>query len=132
MDLSRKTCAEHSFLCHSFYDKTYLGKMVDIKIDRPIGSVHPNHPNFTYPIDYGSILNVLGGDGEELDVYLLGVGVPIEEYFARIIGIIHRHNDVEDKLVAAPEGIYFTKEEVAKAVDFQEQYFEYHIEMCSQ
>lgn len=115
-----------------FYDKTYLGKMVDIKIDRPIGSVHPNHPNLTYPINYGSIPNVLGGDGEELDVYLLGVGVPIEEYFARIIGIIHRHNDVEDKLMAAPEGIYFTKEEVAKAVDFQEQYFEYHIEMCSQ
>lgn len=28
--------------------------------------------------------------------------------------------------------IYFTKEEVAKAVDFQEQYFEYHIEMCLQ
>jgi len=28
--------------------------------------------------------------------------------------------------------IYFTKEEVAKAVDFQEQYFENHIEMCSQ
>lgn len=102
---------------------SYLGKTVLIKIDRPIGSVHPKHPGLAYPVNYGYIPNVLGGDGEELDVYLLGVDVPVEEYPACVIGIVHRHNDVEDKLIAAPKGIYFTKEELAKAVHFQEQYF---------
>lgn len=43
---------------------------------------------------------------------------------ARVIGIVHRHNDVEDTLVAAPEGINFTQTEIAEAVHFQEKYFE--------
>lgn len=106
----------------------YLGKMVDIQIDRPLGSVHPKHPDLVYPINYGYIPNVLGGDGEELDVYLLGVTVPVIEYTARVIGIIHRHNDMEDKLVAAPEGMHFTQVEIANAVHFQEQYYEMEIE----
>ena len=109
--------------------KSYLGRTVDIKIDRPIGTTHPKHPNLTYPINYGYIPNVLGGDGEELDVYLLGVDNPVKEYSARIIGIVHRHNDVEDKLVAAPVGLNFTKEEIEQAINFQEQYYETHIEI---
>lgn len=109
--------------------KSYLGKIVDISIDRPIGSVHPKHDDIIYPINYGFIPKVLGGDGEELDVYLLGVDTPVKEYSARIIGIVHRHNDVEDKLVAAPEGISFTVEEITEAVRFQEQYYDSEIEV---
>lgn len=101
--------------------KSYLGKTVDIKIDRPIGYVHKS---LTYPINYGYIPGVIGGDGEELDVYLLGVDAPVKEYTARIIGIVHRHNDVEDKLVAAPVGLNFTVEEIMEAVRFQEQYYD--------
>ena len=48
---------------------------------------------------------------------------------AKVIAIVHRHNDVEDKLVAAPEGISFTKMEIEDAVRFQEQYFESEIEI---
>lgn len=48
----------------------------------------------------------------------------MKEYKARVIGAILRHNDSEDKLIAAPEGMSFTKEEAEKAVRFQEQYFE--------
>lgn len=110
--------------------KSYLGKTVTIKIDRPIGSVHPKHPDLTYPLNYGYIPNVFGGDGEALDVYLLGVNVPVEEYTAQIIGIVHRHNDVEDKLVAAPQGFLFDEEKIMLAVQFQEQYFESEIETC--
>lgn len=111
--------------------KSYLGKTVNIKIDRPAGSIHPKHSDMIYPVNYGFLPNVFGGDGEELDVYLLGVDVPVKEYTARVIGIVHRHNDVEDKLVAAPEGVNFTKEEIAKEVHFQEQYYESEIEMYS-
>lgn len=60
---------------------------------------------------------------------MIGVDTPVEEYSVRIIGIVHRYNDVEDKLVAAPEGIDFTKEEIAKAVHFQEQYYKNEIEI---
>ena len=110
--------------------KSYLGKTVDIKIDRPIGYVHKKE-NYclTYPINYGYIPNVIGGDGEEMDVYLLGVSEPVTEYRVKIIGIVHRENDVEDKLVAAPKGINFTKDEIEKAVYFQEQYYKTYVEV---
>jgi len=104
--------------------KSYLGKTVEIKIDRPIGYVHKKEKySLTYPINYGYIPGVLGGDGEELDVYLLGVDIPVTEYSAKIIGIAHRENDVEDKLIAAPVELNFTKEEIEQAIHFQEQYY---------
>ena len=75
-----------------------------------------------YPINYGYIPKVFGGDDEELDVYLLGVNEPVSEYDCRIIGIVHRTDDVEDKLVGVPEGIKLNQAEIAEAVDFQEKY----------
>ena len=108
---------------------SYLGKTVTIGIDRPIGYVHVKEKySLTYHINYGYIPGVLGGDGEELDVYLLGVDHPVEEYTARIIGIVHRENDVEDKLVAAPIGMTFTAAEMYEAVHFQEQYYDSHVQ----
>ena len=65
-----------------------------------------------YPINYGYIPGVIGGDGEELDVYLLGVNTPVDSFVGKVIAIVHRENDIEDKLVAVPEGITFTKEEI--------------------
>lgn len=110
--------------------RSYLGKTVNIKIDRPVGSIHPEHPELVYPVNYGYIPDVFGGDGEEIDVYLLGADVPVEEYTARIIGIVHRHNDTEDKLVAAPEGLDFDENKISKSVSFQERFFESEIELC--
>lgn len=110
--------------------RSYLGKTVNIKIDRPVGSIHPEHPELVYPVNYGYIPDVFGGDGEEIDVYLLGVDVPVEEYTARIIGIVHRHNDTEDKLVAAPEGLDFDENKISESVSFQERFFESEIELC--
>lgn len=107
---------------------SYLGKTVEIKIDRPLGSAHPEDANLIYPVNYGYLPGVFSGDGEELDVYLLGVDTPVKEFQARVIGIIHRHNDVEDKLVAAPEGVNYTAIEIKKAVHFQEQYYESEVE----
>ena len=110
--------------------KSYLGKTIEIKIDRPIGYVHKKENySLTYPINYGYLPGVIGGDGEELDVYLLGVDKPVTEYRVKIIGIAHRENDIEDKLIAAPVGLNFTKEEIEQAINFQEQYYETHIEI---
>lgn len=109
--------------------KSYLGKTVDIIIDRPLGSVHPKHGDMIYPVNYGYIPNVIGGDGEELDVYLLGVSEAVKEYRAKVIAVIYRQNDVEDKLVASPEEISFSESEIREAVYFQEKYFDTEIEI---
>lgn len=124
---------KHDFIVYTLRKalvKSYLGKTVDIKIDRPVGYVHKNEGySLTYPINYGFIPGVLGGDGEELDVYLLGVTQPVSEYRAKIIGIAHRNNDVEDKLIGAPENVMFTEKEITEVVHFQEQYYDTHIEV---
>ena len=110
--------------------KNFLGKTVDIKIDRPIGYVHKKGDySITYPVNYGIIPDVFAADGEELDVYLLGVNEPVAEYTAKIIGVVRRYNDNEDKLIAVPEGITLTKDEITSAIHFQEQYFDSGIEI---
>lgn len=101
----------------------YLGKIVKMTVDRPLGSSHPNDPGMIYPINYGYLSGVRGGDGKEQDVYLLGVDKPVDTYTAKIIAIIYRKDDKEDKLVAAPEGMLFTEKQIRQAVYFQEQYF---------
>lgn len=107
----------------------YLGKTIKIGIDRPIGYIHKKEKyTLEYKINYGYIPNVLGGDGEELDVYLLGVDTPVEEYTGRVIAIAHRRNDVEDKLVMAPEGVMLSAEEIYKEIEFQERYYDTYIE----
>ena len=125
---------KHDFIVYTLRKaliKSYLGKTVNIKVDRPIGSTHPKHPGLIYPINYGYIPNVFGGDGKELDVYLFGIDVPVEEYTACIIGIVHCHNDKEDKLVAAPEGLNFDPIRISEAVYFQERYYESEIEILN-
>ena len=109
--------------------KSYLGKLVDIEIDRPVGYVHHKKDyDLHYPINYGFIPGVIGGDGEELDVYVLGIEKPVKKCRVRIIGIAHRENDVEDKLIGAPDGMSFTSAEMAELVSFQEKYYKTTIE----
>ena len=109
--------------------RAYLGKTVHICIDRPIGYVHRKERYaLRYPINYGYIPDVFGGDGEELDVYLLGVDTPVAEYDAHIIAAVRRRNDVEDKLVGVPFGMELTAAEIKAAVAFQEQYYDSEIQ----
>ena len=100
-----------------------LGKTVIVRIDRPIGNTHPRHPELTYPIHYGFIPGMIGGDGKPQDAYLMGVNTPVSEYAGKVIGIVRRLNDREDKLVVAPDGICYHQAEIEEAVHFQERYF---------
>ena len=100
----------------------YLGKIVNVKIDRPLNSKHPKH-GFTYELNYGYVPNTISGDGEELDCYILGVNEPIEEFEGECIAVIHRTNDDDDKLIIVPKGLNFTDEEIRKLTEFQEKYF---------
>jgi len=107
---------------------SYLGKTVTVKIDRPMGSVHPAYPDTVYPLNYGYLPDAPGGDGEELDCYVLGVSGPLSEFTGRVIGVIRRENDEEDKLVAAPNGMLFHQGEIAAAVHFMERYYQITID----
>lgn len=105
---------------------SYIGNMVNVKIDRPLNSKHPKH-GFTYPINYGYIPNTISGDGEEIDCYVLGVDKPIENFEGRCIAVIHRTNDDDDKLIVVLDGKSYTDDEIRKLTNFQEQYFESEI-----
>lgn len=106
-----------------------IGKIVKVKVDRPIGSFHPDYPELIYPINYGYVEGVIAPDGEEQDVYILGVDKVVDEYEGEIIAVIKREDDVEEKWVVSPIGIKFTVEEIEEAVRFQEKYFKSYIEM---
>ena len=69
----------------------------------------------------------MAGDGEEQEAYVLGVQHAAETFTGRVIAIIHRFDDVEDKLVVAPDGVSFREEEIKEQIHFQEQYFKYVI-----
>ena len=98
-----------------------LGTTVHVVIDRPIGYLHGD---ILYPVNYGYIPGMEGGDGEEQDAYILGIDTPLTEFDGMVIGVAMRKNDCEDKLVVAPKGMELHQGQIAEAVRFQEQYFD--------
>lgn len=104
-----------------------IGEIVKVIVDRPLGSYHPKHKELYYPINYGFVEGVIAPDGEEQDAYILGVDIPLKEFVGRIITIIHRCDDIEEKWVVAPDNTTFTVDEIMEQVSFQEQYFKSEI-----
>ena len=107
----------------------FLGQTVHIEVDRPIGHLHKG---MVYPVNYGFLPGVMAGDGEEQDAYILGVEKPVASFDGRVIAVIRRRDDCEDKLVAAPEGVSFTAEEIMEAVRFQEQWFDSYVQTAAE
>ncbi len=100
-----------------------IGKTVTVTVDRPLGSRHPQHENIVYQLNYGFVQGVTAGDGEDQDAYILGIDTPVSVFTGRIIAVIQRSDDAEDKWVVAPENLIFTEKEIADQVFFQERYF---------
>jgi inorganic pyrophosphatase len=100
----------------------FIGKLVSIHIDRPLGSRHPQH-GFFYMLNYGYVPGVIAPDGEEQDVYELGVFEPLEQFEGRCIAIIHRLDDDDDKLVLVPDGMQYTDDQILALTEFQERFF---------
>lgn len=103
--------------------RRFLGKVVHIEIDRPLGSRHPEH-GFIYPINYGFVPGVPAPDGDDLDAYVLGVFEPLDTFTGRCIAIIHRLDDDDDKLVIVPEGKAYSDKQILALTEFQERFFE--------
>lgn len=106
-----------------------IGKIVRVIVDRPMGTCHPKHSDICYSLNYGYIQGIMAPDGEEQDAYILGVSEPVDEFVGRVIAIIHRFDDVEEKWVVAPQSVSFTKDEIMQQVAFQERYFQTEIRM---
>lgn len=104
-----------------------INKIVTVTIDRPMGSYHPEYKDMYYPINYGYIEGVMADDGEEQDAYVIGVDKPFETFTGKVIAVIKRHDDVEDKWVVCPEGCNYTKEEIQRLTEFQEKFFDSEI-----
>lgn len=102
----------------------FLGQPVRVVVDRPVGHIHHG---MTYPVNYGYVPGIMGGDGEEQDAYILGVSEPLTAFDGRVVGAIRRKNDVEDKWIVAPEGMEFHQGQIAEATHFQEQFFDGYI-----
>ena len=102
--------------------RQFLGKKVSAKIDKPIGTRHPRH-GFVYMVNYGFIPDTKAPDGEEVDVYVLGVFEPLEEFTGRCIAVIHRLNDNDDKVIAVPDGVDYNDKQIMALTEFQERFF---------
>ncbi len=113
---------DYPIVVHNAPTTRYLYQIVRVKIDRPLGSKHPKH-GFEYPINYGFVPYTESGDGEELDAYVLMEDKPLKEYVGRCIGVIHRTDDDDDKLIVVPEAFDLADEEIEKEVAFQEKWF---------
>ncbi|MDY5654549.1 MAG: inorganic pyrophosphatase, partial [Bacilli bacterium] len=57
------------------------------------------------------------------DVYVIGVEKPIKTFRGKVIGIINRINDIEDKLVVCDKNKSFTLEQIKGMVNYQEKFF---------
>ncbi len=106
-----------------------IGDIITVTVDRPLGSYHPEYKDMYYPVNYGYVEGIMAPDGEEQDAYILGVDKPVKSFTGKIIAIVHRKDDVEEKWVVCPEDKSFTKEEIEEQITFQEKYFQSEIEI---
>ena len=106
--------------------KPFLGREVEVIIDRPLGAKHPKF-GFTYRVNYGYIAGVMAPDGKELDAYYMEAHKPLQKATGTVIAIAHRTNDDDDKLIVVPTGTTMTDAEIIDAINFQEQWFQMEI-----
>ena len=100
----------------------YIGRLVEVRMDRPLGSRHPDF-GFAYPVNYGFVPGTSSPDGEEFDAYVLGLSEPLEEFEGRCIAVIHRLDDDDDKLVVVPDGHQLPDADIRQLTLFQERHF---------
>lgn len=101
----------------------YLAKYVDVVIDRPLGSKHPNC-ELIFTLNYGYIPGTRAGDGEEIDVYILDIDSPKHEITGKCIAIICRFDDNENKLIVVAKDIEYSDDEIMKLISFNEKFFD--------
>lgn len=81
-----------------------------IIIDRPKGSIHPQYPDWLYPLDYGYLQGTLSMDNGGIDIW---IGTSLENKIVGcIITVDSIKNDSEVKLLYS-----CTDDEIAKVLE---------------
>lgn len=94
-----------------------------VVMDRPQGFV--DRFGNIYPINYGFVPDIIGGDSEKQDVYVISQNVngPIKNFEGILVALIHRRDDNEDKWVVTGEGESVSEEQIVTMTNFLEKYF---------
>lgn len=115
-------------IARKFYEedlKNILGKEVEVFIDRPIGY---KHKNIVYKLNYGYIKDIMAPDDAYQDVYIIDENKPLSSsYCGIVIAIVHRKDDIEDKLVVSVKNNNYSNEEIKNLISFQEKFFDIEI-----
>lgn len=106
--------------------KKYLGQNVEVMVDRQLGTKHPKW-DFIYPVNYGYLEGIKAPDGEDLDAYILKIEIPVTRFKGKVVAIVHRLKDDDDKLVVIPEKEIIDDEEIEELTEFQEKFFDHEI-----
>ncbi len=102
----------------------YLDKIVNVIIDKPIGSFNPIY-KFIYPVNCGFVSDKINND-KKYECYVLGLFDRVDEYEGKCIAII-KEIDGDDKLVIVPKDKNYSNETIEALVEFQERFFEHEI-----
>lgn len=81
-------------LVHRLDPSAWLGQMVTVIVDRPLGSWHA-YGGFAHALNVGEV------PGVTPDVYLVGPDVPVASGTGPVHAVVHRPRDVVDALVVA-------------------------------
>ena len=113
---------------YGYYDlvESMLHKPVLVEIDRPIGY---DHNGIIYELNYGYTKRLVSPDGDYLDAYIIDDDFYSSSYFGEVIAIVHRKNDIEDKLIVGKKGQTISKEDLLKKINFQKKYFDIELIM---
>ena len=106
--------------------KSLIGMELDAIITRPIGTVHPRYKDIIYEVNYGIVKDYELKEGKDLKTYIVGESMPTEQngiYHGKVLAILHRLNDDNDRVIIAPIGRTLSDDEIISKTEFVEQYF---------
>lgn len=91
--------------------KSYVGRELTVRIDRPMGSPDP----------------VNCGRYQRMDAYVLGIFKPLKSFRGKCIAVIHRKKGQEHRLVVVPSDMNLSDKEIRLLTWFQERHFDSEI-----
>lgn len=107
----------------------FLGEEVKVQINKPINSKHSRY-DFNYALNYGCIeVDAKINKTTEIGVYIIGESNPIKEFTGIVKAVIVRYNDDKNNLIVAPKNYKINREEIKKAISFQEKYFDTELKL---
>ena len=104
--------------------KELIGKNVIVYIDRPIGY---SHNGILYTQNYGYIKDFKALDGKYQDAYVIGVDESLDIFEGKVIAVVNRKDDIEDKLIVCEKNKNYTNEKINNLINFQKKYFKHKI-----